>query len=289
MLPPVTGWKSSLQQGVLKLLRHKFFRVASTTALDSSRMSPLVLRTLLAPDLHVGEIEISGDEAHHGLRVLRLHVGDVVRVADGSGHEAVATVNFTGRHHLRVDVGTINLMSRSSMAELTVAVSPPKGDRWSDTIRALTELGVGCIRPLRCERGATMLPAEGSDLRNLRVATEALKQCRRGWLPELQAPIDIDSLACIASSNSANVIFGDLFGDRAYPSDPPWRTIIAIGPEGGLSDRERSLLIKSGAKAVRLASAVLRIETAAVSAAAIWSSSWEVSHNAIPDVVPVLR
>ena len=52
-------------------------------------------------------------------------------------------------------------------------------------------------------------------------------------------------------------------------------TVLIIGPEGGFTDHEQRALHDSGVVAMRLAGPVLRIETAALAAAAVWTSAWE--------------
>ncbi len=47
---------------------------------------------------------------------------------------------------------------------------------------------------------------------------------------------------------------------------------VVIGPEGGLTPDEVSALTSLGATPVRLAMDTLRVETAAVSAAAVWAA-----------------
>lgn len=53
------------------------------------------------------------------------------------------------------------------------------------------------------------------------------------------------------------------------PDSAKKSTILALGPEGGWSAEEERLLVEAGAERVRLASHVLRIETAAEAACAI--------------------
>jgi len=225
------------------------------------------VRTLLAPSpLASGELIIDGDEAHHGLRVLRLKPGELVRLSDGAGLVANAEVTAAGRD-LRLQVGPIEQMPPERCAELTVAVAPPKGDRWTDLVRGLTELGVGAIRPLRCARGERELASLD---RARRVACEALKQSRRGWLPRLGPAIDIVALAAAGG----RLIIGDPAGGPPVPGRPTPTTLV-VGPEGGLTPDETSTLVAAGAVRVRLAGPVLRIETAALAAAAVWASAWE--------------
>lgn len=225
------------------------------------------MRTLLLPaPLSAGPLDIDGDEAHHGLHVLRLRVGDALRVADGEGRTADATVAGADRR-LRLQVGAVAEEPRSPLEDLTIAVAAPKGDRWTDLVRGLTELGVGAIRPLECERGER-LPANLDRAR--RVAAEALKQSRRSRLPRIGPPVAIRALA----DAGGRVIVGDPAGGPPQPGAPGPATIV-IGPEGGLSEAEVAQLVAAGASRVRLAGPVLRIETAALAAAAVWAATWE--------------
>lgn len=225
------------------------------------------MRTLLAPaPLATGELTIADDEAHHGLRVLRLQAGEQLRLADGAGHSAEAEVVEASKR-LVLRVGPVCSAPAERCAELTVAVAPPKGDRWTDLVRGLTELGVGAILPLRCARGER----EPANLdRARRIAGEALKQSRRGWLPRLGPAIGIPALA----AGGTRLIVGDPAGGPPRPGRPRPTTLV-IGPEGGLTADELTALDAAGAERVRLAGPVLRIETAALAASAVWASAWE--------------
>jgi 16S rRNA (uracil1498-N3)-methyltransferase len=228
------------------------------------------MRTLLvdAP-LLPGELTLSSEEARHGLQVLRLRPGDAVRIADGHGRSAPATVCPAPRGVLTVLVQEVQTSEPGPMAALTVACAVPKGDRFDDLVRGLTELGVGRILPLVCQRSVR----EPMNLqRQERVACEALKQCRRGWLPQIGPLMDIPTLA----ASSQVLIILDREG-AAPRCGQPAATTLVVGPEGGLAPDELDLLVAVGAQKVRLGRHVLRIETAALAAAAVWSAAWEVS------------
>jgi len=213
---------------------------------------------------------LTADEAHHGLRVLRLKTGESLRLADGAGLIAEATVIEASRN-LRLNVGAVETLPAERCVSLTVAVAPPKGDRWTDLVRGLCELGVGAITPLRCARGER----EPANLdRARRVAGEALKQSRRGWLPQLGPSVDIPGLAV----GKTRLIICDPAGGPPRPGRPCPTTLV-IGPEGGLTADELAVLDAAGAERIRLAGPILRIETAALAAAAVWASAWE--HEAL--------
>jgi 16S rRNA (uracil1498-N3)-methyltransferase len=234
-------------------------RLAATT-------STMSLRTLLVPaPLQQGAVVVEGDEAHHGRVVLRLRPGDDVRVADGEGRAGAGVVTGVGREALEVEVGTVEALAEPAAALLTVASAVPKGDRFADLVRGLTELGVGRFRPLSCERGERV-PANLE--RSRRIAAEALKQCRRGRRMEIAEPLDVRALV----EGGERLVVLDPGGAAPQPGAPKATTLV-IGPEGGLSDDELATL--GAAPRVRLAATVLRIETAALAGAAVWGAAWE--------------
>ena len=227
------------------------------------------MRTLLVGSpVIVGLMMISDEEAHHGRSVLRLRPGDAVRVADGLGRAGVGTIETVERHAILVP--TVAAVPTSPAELLTVAVAPPKGDRLADLVRGLTELGVGCIRFLDCDRGERH---PGNPERLQRVAAEALKQCQRGRLPQIGPVIDIPGLAALGG----RLILLDRSG-TAPETRTPQSTTLVIGPEGGFTTEETAALRAAGAVSVRVAGPILRIETAALAATAVWASAWEHHH-----------
>lgn len=229
--------------------------------------SPMTLRTLLVPPpLLAGALVLEDDQAHHARAVLRLIPGNRVRLADGAGLTAEGTVTLVDKRQVTVAVEAPSQAAAGVAALITVALAPPKGDRLGDVVRALTELGVGTILPLETERSERM-PAQFERLQ--RIAGEALKQCRRAHLPQLGPVTDIPSLV----RSGAELTVLDRSGRPAAPGTPRSVTLV-IGPEGGLTATELAALTAGGAAVVRLATPILRIETAALAAAAVWTAAW---------------
>jgi 16S rRNA (uracil1498-N3)-methyltransferase len=225
------------------------------------------MRTLLvSAPLRRGCVEVLDEEAHHGRSVLRLRAGDELRLCDGEGRSGIARVELVERHRIRCQLDVVEEQPPLLAEQLRVVVAPPKGGRLEDLVRALTELGVGCIQPLACERASRQVREE----RLQRVAAEAIKQCGRSRMPRLPGVVDLATL----SSDDGNRIVLDTCSDGgAVPGAAP--TTLIIGPEGGFSDAERAGLRASGACFLKLCPTVLRIETAAVAAAAVVIHAWE--------------
>ena len=223
------------------------------------------MRRFLVPDLDGDTVDLPVDEARHALRVLRLRIGDALILVDGQGGRAEAVIEVVDGKRVRCAITARTVCPPPTAAALTLAVAAPKGGRFDDLVRAVTECGVGRIVPLRCARVSRVPDAA----RALRVACEAIKQCGRCDLPEFGPVWDIDTLV----RRPEPCIIADPQGAAPCPGARR-PTILVIGPEGGFTDQERERLLAKGT-AVRLADTILRIETAAVAACAVWTAYWE--------------
>ncbi|HLJ06982.1 MAG TPA: RsmE family RNA methyltransferase [Acidimicrobiia bacterium] len=205
--------------------------------------------------------ELDDEDAHHLLRVLRLRPGEIVIASDGRGSSA--RCRFTGAGALLEPEGAPEYVERPAPA-LTVAFAPVKGDRPEWVVQKLTELGVDRIMPITTERSVVRWPRErgarAAD-RLRKVAREAAAQSRRAWLPEVGVPRPLSALVAEADEQVALA---------EHDGGPPTLRCpsVAVGPEGGWSEAERSL----GLPAVRLGDATLRAETAAVAAGVVLSA-----------------
>jgi len=197
-------------------------------------------------------ISLSIDDAHHLFRVLRLRDGESVTVSDGRGRWQACTV--TGD----VLVPTGDAIVEPAAASLTIAAAIPKGDRVEWMVQKLTELGVSEIVFMHCERSVVRWKSDrgAKQLDRLaRVAREAAMQSRGVWLPRLRGPVEFADAAALPGA-----VIADPDGVAAGTT-----SVVLIGPEGGFTDAERQLCQRS----IRLGPGILRVETAAVAAAAI--------------------
>lgn len=213
----------------------------------------LDLRRRAAAHVLVGDVAapaLADTAAHHLFRVLRLTDGDVVTVTDGQGCWRACRVAGGAV----VPDGEV-LAEPADEVPLTIAVAVPKADRPEWIVQKLTEIGAGRIVFLHAERSVVRWDTERASkhiAKLRRVAAEALEQSRRVWLPELTGPVPASAVlpgAVVAEPGGRPLAAGD-------------RTI-AIGPEGGWAPGE----LAAAAGQVTLGATVLRVETAAISAA----------------------
>ncbi|MCC7205007.1 MAG: 16S rRNA (uracil(1498)-N(3))-methyltransferase [Phycisphaeraceae bacterium] len=217
------------------------------------------------------------DEARHALRVLRLRPGEPVEIFNGQGLAARGDFLCQGR-----DAGVKLTSLRHTprpMPTLTLAVAMPKGPRVDQLVSQLTQLGVDTLVPLLTER--TVVDPGQSKLDRLRkLVIESAKQCGRDWLMDIAPPTTFSVLLTLPRDL---LLIADPLGrpldahttQQAAPS--PHSLLVLVGPEGGLTPDETELAIAAGGRPWRFASHILRIETAAVAAAALLRNAWPIS------------
>ena len=225
--------------------------------------------TILATPEAIAERElvVEGEAHHHLFRAARVALGEAVRVVDGHGRARDGTVIAVDRRRAVVALAG-EAASREPRVHLELLVAAPRPSRASWLIEKGTELGVRAFRLLACER-ARWAPDREALERLRRVARSAVEQCGRAWLPVVSAPRDLaDSLA---GRSGDELVVLDPFaaaGPVALPAGGAGRVLVVVGPEGGLTPAELEIALRLGASPMRLVPSVLRVETAALAAAA---------------------
>lgn len=214
-------------------------------------------------------VGLSKDQAHYLTRVLRLQAGAPVIAYDGRGGEGEAALeqHLGAGWALRIDA---RRTQPPASVRLSVAVSPPKGDRADWLVEKLTELGVASIIWLRCERTVVELKDGSKKMtRWQRLARSAAAQARRAALPSIDGPVNWDTLV---THDKPLRLLADPQGKPLLTALPESRqrldTLVVIGPEGGLTPNERAQAEQAGFQPVKLGAQILRVETAAVAFAA---------------------
>ena len=216
-------------------------------------------------------VTIDGDEAQHILNVNRMVVGDELMLFDGSGKEFRAKINFAEKKRLDVEILEALDISRESPVNLTLAVALPKGDRQKMLVEKLVEVGVSRLIPLHCQRSVAKANPKATERLRRRVI-EASKQCGRNLLMqideaqafgELVGGFDTSCTRLIAHPHDCKPLHECEIQHATRPA------IVAIGPEGGFANHEVKLATDAGWQPVSFAPSVMRVETAALVAAAL--------------------
>jgi 16S rRNA (uracil1498-N3)-methyltransferase len=234
-------------------------------------------RFYLPPDQTQGPtLFLTGAEAHHGTRVLRLHRKDKVTLLNGAGAEFLCEIEASDRDKIKLAV-LEHRQAPSRLSQVTLLVGIPKGKIIESIIQKATELGAARIVPLLTERVAIKLDAKEAVRKAIKwqqIAVEAIKQCGSPWLPAIEPavtpqaflhrhePFDLPLVASLQPGSKHVREFFDHFRSAQYRR--PTSVSIWIGPEGDLTEAEITAITSSGVHPITLGSLVLRVETAAI-------------------------
>lgn len=221
---------------------------------------------LVSPAELAGErVVIEGEPYRHLFRARRLAADARLRLVDGEGRARWAEVAAIDRQHAELRLlGEAPANDPARRVELLVAAPKPERAAW--LVEKATELGVVAVRFLASERAVRDVDAK-SLTRLRRIAGAALEQCGGARLPALSGPHELGDLPRLAAGGILFVL--DPAAREPMPLGGDGAGVVLVGPEGGWSNEELAAFIASGASRVNLGKRVLRVETAAVMAAAI--------------------
>jgi len=221
---------------------------------------------------------IEGSEASHLKNVMRLKLGDEVGLVDGTGYEYAAQIDriLPGR----VELSITSRQRSSGIAPLRIHVAQGvlKEKKMDRIVRQIAELGAARWSPFICARTVARPQPRGAAYRKERwrkIAIEALKQCRRGDLMEVDDLTRFENVLAQGRSHDFRILFWEGARETLMPhgSSPPAAgsssALLVLGPEGGFSKEEAGVAQEAGFRIASLGPRILRAETAAVAAVAI--------------------
>ena len=235
-------------------------------------------RRFFVDQVRNGRAEISGDDAQHLTRVLRVEAGETYEISDNR-NVYLAQVE-TARKSLVIFETLSKLDPVAPAVHVTLCAAIFKFDHFEWMIEKATELGVARIVPVistRTERGLDKAAQKRVE-RWRRIGLEASQQSRRAHLPEIaDATSWADALASTADHHYA--LEENPGAKPLLNALPPSRQItdsvaLLVGPEGGWTDEERVEFAKAAWTPVSLGPSILRAETAGIAGLAIINAAW---------------
>ncbi|WP_293880268.1 16S rRNA (uracil(1498)-N(3))-methyltransferase [Sphingomonas sp.] len=214
------------------------------------------------------QLRIEGAQAHYLVSVMRIKPGEHVRLFDDVSGEWLAQAITVNRRDITLDV-IANLKPRETVPDLWLAAAPIRRARYDWVAEKSCELGIARFVPVLTRR-AVVDKVKDDRLRAHMI--EAAEQCGRTALPVIAAQTKlIDWLATLADRI---LFFADEAGGQPFDAaiaTHPGPAAILIGPEGGFDDAERDAIRATpGAVPITLGPRILRADTAAIAAIAVW-------------------
>jgi 16S rRNA (uracil1498-N3)-methyltransferase len=229
-----------------------------------------MLRRVHVTDLHPGMLALPSTEAHHVRDVLRLEVGSSLELFDDEGQTAIGIIRHLNPANVVVEIEAVASAVMGSSVRVIVASAIPKGDRADWMIEKLAELGVAHFIPLAAERSVVLPAGRNKIERWERTAIESAKQSRRSGVMSIAGLTPLDDLVKTQMNGWYLSTTPDAVPVRSAVAQMSLAELtLFIGPEGGWTEGEIARMNASGLMGVALTSTVLRVETAAVTAAAV--------------------
>ena len=227
-------------------------------------------RLFVKQELAAGaQLTIDGPQAHYLARVMRVTAGDAVVLCDDQTGEWAARVTAADKRSVSLTAETL-LRPREEVPDFTLCAALLKKDRFDLVLEKACELGVRTIQPVltrRCVADKLNLERAGS------ILVEAAEQCARTALPELLAPVKLEALLRTWPKDRALFFADENGGENAARQFGAQAGAAALltGPEGGVDEAERAAVrALPQTLAITLGPRVLRGETAAIAAIALW-------------------
>lgn len=238
-------------------------------------------RIFIADDLNEGtQVALPEQAATHITRVLRLSEGAPLVCFNGEGQDWAANIERVGKHGVIVRLDRARAAAGESPVPITLAQSVARGEKMDLILQKATELGVSEIVPLVSERTEVRLDEERAERRVehwQRVVISACEQSGRAVVPIVHSPVAIAAYAEQVQREAGLKL--------ALHPDPQARAIgeldapaqgvlLAVGPEGGFSERDLDALALADFTRLRLGPRILRTETAGLAALAVLQARW---------------
>jgi 16S rRNA (uracil1498-N3)-methyltransferase len=219
------------------------------------------------------QVTLPEDAAAHLSRVLRLREGDACVLFNGDGHDYDATLTSIGKREVLAQIAGVRAIDNESPLHITLLQGIARGEKMDLILQKATELGVAAVLPVDSERSEVKLSGERLHKRLAHwrgVVVSACEQSGRARIPDVAEPRSLLAAAGTLPEGTLRLLLDpqgthDL---KTLAAPASGHVVIAIGPEGGWSPRDRQALESNGFQGLRLGPRVLRTETAGLAAIA---------------------
>ena len=237
-------------------------------------------RFFLSTNAGIGEpITLTGDDAHHISRSLRMAEGERITVCDLAGNDLECVLTgFSSDETVTARVLSRTPCKTEPPYRAMLYQGLPKGEKLDTVIQKAVECGVWSVTPFESERCIVRIrdgENEKKRQRRNRISLEAAKQSGRGIVPQVLPSVPFRE--ALAQASKADLPLFCYEGEGTVPLSRALRSFaekkigascpvisLMIGSEGGFSEAEAAEAVRAGMIPVGLGPRILRTETAAV-------------------------
>lgn len=215
-------------------------------------------------------IILTGENAVHLSRSLRVRIGEEIIVCDGERTDYCCTVETVSPETVTLAVKGKTTCGTEPAQPITLYQALPKGDKLDFIVQKAVELGASRIVPVQTRFCVVKSDARGFEKKQTRlqkIALEAAKQCGRGVIPEVCGLLSFKEAAKELGDAHGFVCYekgGETIGTLMAAKG--CGTSVFVGSEGGFAPEEITLLSERGVLCASLGKRILRCETAPLAA-----------------------
>lgn len=214
---------------------------------------------------------IEDEEAHYGLRVLRLKEKDSVEIITDLG-VIEGVISGISKNDIKIDIENVTPVIKNE-PEIEVVLFqgiPDHIEKFELIVQKTTELGITKIVPFTSKYTDAKYKKINIDkkLERIRkIAKEAVRQCKRTFVPQIESLTTFEKACEMAKKLEEVFFFAELpTNDETEKKKQPKQIGLFIGAEGGFGEEEFKQLENRNFRGVHLKGRVLRTETAAITA-----------------------
>lgn len=217
---------------------------------------------------------ITGDDAKHIAKVLRMKTGEKLVACDCQGNDYDCVISEVTDKQVELTVERAYPSETEPTVRVTLYQAMPKSDKMELIIQKAVELGVSAIVPVQTKRCVSRPDAKSMAKkleRYNRIALEAAKQCGRGRIPEVLPMLDYsEALTAMKADERAFLFYENSTSSFRKELEQKVASIsIMVGAEGGFEEEEVNKALEQGIASLSLGKRILRCETAPLAALSI--------------------
>ncbi len=217
---------------------------------------------------------ISGDDAKHIAKVLRMHAGEKLVACDCQGFDYDCVIDSLTDKEVELSVERKYLSATEPSVRVTLYQAMPKSDKMELIIQKAVELGVSAIVPVQTKRCVSRPDAKSMAKkleRYNRIALEAAKQCGRGRIPQVLPMLDFtEAIKAMKEDQRAFLFYENSTSSFRKELEQGVSSVsIMVGAEGGFEEEEVQKALDLDIASLSLGKRILRCETAPLAALSI--------------------
>ena len=204
------------------------------------------------------EFILNDEESQHISRTLRKNEGDLIAVGNGKGLISSCKITSINKKEVRVVVENV-LREDNNIPKLSIAIGYLKGKDLEDVIEDCTQVELKEVVILSTDFSQEVKKANHDKMieRLRKKSVVSYKQAKKRWLTEICGPEAFDKWF----DPARKYIYLDMQesnGEALHPGEEYW---LLIGPEGGFSEREESMIKQTDSPAVNLGNTRFRAKS----------------------------